>query len=550
MEMSLSQQSSQCSSTQKYTTVGSVWHPQTTPMQPPTRRGRTLRSVAPEPLDHNYSAATHHPTQYYSPLQQNSDRAVSPIPPDRQLFARIAELEEKHSPYSTTMSQQPSNLYQPSNELVLSGKQNEGSKHHDGDNDSDVDDDEDMNLNYLNRMPTKSVTNLASYANPMQKAAQKLLTRARQTPSSIQHQKSDITQENRGSLPPPGYGAGLKYNRSDPLGVEGLLQSDRVDESGLPIRPLRPFNSNISDYPNRERDSYPAVLSKGPGAPLPLTAGPPGQRQFLSSASNPTNAFQKGPSALNPSMGHWQKGFDQPRGAESFEDTVPRLPQYPFSSFQSQQAAQPMSQQPTPSLLSRAPSAHQYPAMNKGKENSGSGRMVDTLTYEEAKKFFPNGFPADFNNNYQPIPDNWAELRIQELEEQERAKNQVRMQESREWQAARQAWLHRDFYSGNAMINKDFEVAVHEKNSRDVARAVGSMFQEPEKPAGRVANRKLSMGEVNGMPTHEHAKPLLSVMYQSLANNPAITPHPRLPKYVVPPKKKKPEDSTEQDGSA
>ncbi|KAI1456795.1 hypothetical protein F4805DRAFT_211920 [Annulohypoxylon moriforme] len=549
MEMNLSQQSSQCNSSQKYTTVGSVWHPQTTPMQPPTRRGRTLRSIAPESLDHNHSVVTHHPPQYYSPLQQNFDRAVSPLPPDRHLFARIAELEEKHSPYSTTMSQQSSNVYQPSNELVLVGKQGEGIKYHDGDNGSDVDDDEEINFNYLNRMPTKSVTNLASYANPMQKAAQKLLTRARQAPSSLQLQKSDTTQENRGLLPPPGFAAGLKYNRSDPLGAEGLLQSDRVDESGLLNRPFRSLNSNMGDSTNRERDSYPAVLSKGPGAPLPLTAGPPGQRQFPSSASNYTNAFQKGPSAFSSSTGDWQKSFDQPRGTDLFEDTVPRLQQYPSSSFQSQQVAQSVSQQPTSSLVSRAPSAQQYPAMNKGKENSGSSKTVDTLTYEEARKFFPNGFPVDFGHNYQPIPDNWADLRLQELAQQEKLKNEIALQSMPEWQTAHQAKLHRDFYSGNAMINRDFDTAVHEKNGRDVARAVGSAFQETEKPAGRVDNRHLSTEEINEIPTHEHAKPLLSLLYQSLANHPDITPHPRLPKYVVPPKQKKPEDSTEHDGS-
>ncbi|KAI0886220.1 uncharacterized protein GGS22DRAFT_126062 [Annulohypoxylon maeteangense] len=549
MEMNMSQQSSQCSSSQKYTTVGSVWHPQTTPMQPPMRRGRTLRSVAPDSLDHNPSIVTHHPAQYYSPLQQNFDRAVSPLPPDRQLFARIAELEENHSSYSTTMSQQSSNLYQPSNELVLAGKQDENTKHYDGDDGSDSDNDEEMKFNYLNRMPTKSVTNLASYSNPMQKAAQKLLTRARQAPSSLQYQKSDTTQENRGLLPPPGFGAGLKYNRSDPLGAEGLLQSDRVNESGLPNRPLASFNPNISDYTSRERDSYPAVLSKGHGAPLPLTAGPPGQRQFLSSSSNSTNAFQKGTSAFSSSTGHWQKGFDQPRIAESFEDVVPRSQQYPSAFFQPPLVPQPMNRQPTPSLLSRAPSAQQYPAMNKGRENSGSSKMVDTLTYEEARKFFPNGFPADFNNNYHPIPDNWAELRLQELAQQEKSKNPIALQGTHQWQATHQANLHRDFYSGNAMINQDFDMAVHEKNSRDVARAVGSTFQEGEKTAGRVDNRQLSIDEINEIPTYEHAKPLLSVMYQSLANHPDITPNPRLPKYVVPPKKKKSEDSTEHHGS-
>ncbi|KAI1092102.1 hypothetical protein F5B19DRAFT_232533 [Rostrohypoxylon terebratum] len=548
MEMTPAQQSSQGSAAPKYTTVGSVWHPQTTPMQPPTRRGRTLRSVAPESLDHTFSATANHTAHYYSPLQQNFDRAVSPLPPDRQLFARISELEERPSLYSTTMSQQPTNQYLPSNELVLAAEQDEDIEDQEEDDGSEVGG-KDPNFGYLNRMPTKSLTNLASYDNPMQKAAQRLLTRAKQFPLTITQQKSDITQENRSLLPPPGFGAGFKYNRSDPLGADGLLQSDRVDESGLPIRPLRQLNPNTSDSANHERDTYPAVLSKGPGAPLPLTAGPPGQRQFPSTY-NSTNAFQKGPPAFDSSTGHWQKGFDQSRGFGSFEDTVSRLPQYPFTPFGSQQVTQPMgmSQQPTPSLISRAPSAQQYPAMNKGRESSAHGKMVDTLTYEEAKRFFPNGFPADFNQSYHPVPDNWVELRLKELEDQEKAKDQIAMQQTREWQEAHQAKLHRDFYSGYEMIHTDLETAVQEKSSRDIADFTSS-FQGTKKAPGRIGDRQLSFQDIDETPTHEHAKPLLSLMYQSLANNPNITPHRSLPKYVVPPKKNEPENLSTAEGS-
>ncbi|KAI1098930.1 hypothetical protein F4804DRAFT_102050 [Jackrogersella minutella] len=386
--------------------------------------------------------------------------------------------------------------------------------------------DEEVGLDHLLRMSTNSLTNLASYGNPMQKAAQKVLTQARQAPASLRRQDSDTAQDTRGLLPPPGFGSGLRYARSDPLTVERLLQSERINEPGPPNRPIRALNMNSSEFVPRERDVYPTVLSKGPGAPLPLTAGPPGHRQFQSSAFNPANTWQKGSPALNNSVNQWQKNFDQPRNIDSFEGGPPRPQQYP--PYQPHRPMQPLNQQPTAPYPSRPTSTLQTAVMNKGRENS-STKVVDTLTYEEAQKFFPNGFPSEFNYNTQPIPDNWAELRLQELEEEEKRKNQISVQQTPGFQASHRAKLLKDFYSGNDMINKEFEMAVHEKNSRDIARAVGSTFKESEKAAGKIVNRRLSNDEVDRIPTHEHAKPLLSVMYQSLTNNPSITPDPRLP---------------------
>ncbi|KAI0839554.1 hypothetical protein F5Y06DRAFT_265680 [Hypoxylon sp. FL0890] len=395
-----------------------------------------------------------------------------------------------------------------------------------GSEDSKVtDEDAEINLK-LKEMSTKTLTNLASYPNPMQKAAQQILTRARQAPPSMHQQASDSMQDTRGLLPP--CGPGLRNIHSDPATMGSQLQSDRVDEYGL-NRPFRTYNLNASEVTTRERDSYPAVLSRGPGAPLPLTAGPPGQRQHQSSTFNPMNTLSKESSEFTYSTNPWAKNTEYSRGVEPYDD-VPRT--QPYTPFQSQRPTQPGPQQPSQLYMNDGFPSYQPSAMNKAKskEYNSSSKIVDTLTYEEAKKFYPNGFPADFNYDTQPIPDNWAELRLKEVEEEEKRKNQISFQQRPEFQDARKARLHRSFYAGNDMINKDLDMAVHEQSSRNVARALGSTFREPERPAGKVVNRHLSAEEANEIPTHEHAKPLLSVLYQSMATQPEMTPNTYLPK--------------------
>ncbi|KAI1801706.1 hypothetical protein F4811DRAFT_573856 [Daldinia bambusicola] len=549
METHLSQQPDQSSSSQRqYTTVGSVWHPQSMPLQPPARRGRALRSAMPMPMsalepysDDSFNTfGTAHPysrPHHYSPLQQNFDRAVSPLqptrllppghsfhldhprhhdnlgPPDSPVPNRVTEFNKQYfSTPPVDMAQQiTSGISQLSfNNGASLHRQNEGNNYDGKDSnthENDGEEEEDFNIS-LNNMSTKTLTNLASYPNPMQKAAQKVLTRARQAPSMPHHQVSDSISQNVGDLNVP-LSFGSRNIRSDPVGSESLLQSDRLDGRGT-IQHLGPPHLSIATTTTRERGPYPAVLSKGPGAPQPLTAGPPGQRHF-----QPSN-FNGAPNSL-------LKGFDKSCEYDTFYDGPP--PHQPLSSFQSQQPmqqpTQPTPQQPNPSYKSGVfPSSHPRVAL-LGRDGGGSTKMIDTITYEEARRFFPKGFPADFNFDTQPVGDDWAVMRLQEEEEKDnREKNKLLCQQPPEFQVAHKAKLDRDFYNGNYMINKNLRAAIHEKNTRDITRSLGSEYQEPRgnlmpKPE-KIDGRYISIEDANAIPTREHAESLLSVLYQSL----------------------------------
>ncbi|KAI0130087.1 hypothetical protein BJ170DRAFT_731604 [Xylariales sp. AK1849] len=220
----------------RYTTAGTIYNPTPTPLQAPARSGRTVKwplhpdfgmpkSSLPgfslRTDSHSPPAPANHPPRY-SPLQQNYDRAVSPtISFTNQEVANM-----------TPASSLPANA-------ESHGKSDDTNLANDADGeDAPLDEDEN-----LRQMSVKTLTNLASYPNPMQKKAQKVLSRARTLPMTT-----------------------LRSARSDPAGLGNLLQSDGTNDYDM-----QPSNGT----------SYSSILSTGLGAPQPLTAGPPGQRKTV-----------------------------------------------------------------------------------------------------------------------------------------------------------------------------------------------------------------------------------------------------------------------------
>lgn len=480
MDNSGSQQSQEShSGQQQYTTVGSVWQPQSVPIQPPLRRGRALKSSLPEP----YAVEPYSTNQYYSPLQQNFDRAISPRLLDRNPQSNI-EWEGMHYTKPGDPGYRRSNGDDHMNMNVEIGDQ--------------------VN-SQLYRMSTQGLTNLASYPNPMQKEAQKILTKAKQHPLSMQHQLSDSANEHRVTVPPPGIG--YRTSRSDPVAAENLLHSDRGDGYSLPsqpLQPLRPNYLNTTAIASRERDGYPSILSKGPGAPQPLTAGPPGQRQYQ-------------PSTFTPSTSSSQKGPEKMHESGSFDENPQRFPQlyYPPLPSMIHSQSRPQSQRSVLQLGPREPvTSNQSEDVSSGQSSlitptndDEYPKIIDTITLREARRFYPNAFPTDFNYRPQP-PGNWVEERYQEIEKE---KGTWAYQKTPEFQATRKANLDRDFKAGDRMIHTPFQVAVMNKKNRE------ETGENDEK--GKETRPFITLKDTEHVPEYIDAKPLLSVLYQSIINH-------------------------------
>lgn len=531
------QQQQEQQPTPKYTTVGSVYNPQASqPLQPPARRGRTIKwpptphSDSPHPLlpKSAFSAlsyrnpnphipqtppATLGSFQHYSPLRQNFDRAVSPS-------TSPAAFNFGNNERDVTM-QMPANLDGPlrsPTELanILRGnslgvhstvglnKDDAKLQGDDGgdDEDDDVDTDDDPAGEPLRRMSVKSLTNLASYLNPMQKPAQKLLSKAQLAPILTNpyaqemlpsYQPQDFLGEQRSLLPD-----GSRHTRSDPVAMGNLLQSDRAGESSGRIRPLRippgfdfpPQRGSMGPGYQALRDSTPGALARGTGVPQPLTAGPPGQRQYRTSALESMDAM---PNSFR-------------RSQDIDEETL--MPNPYNAHIQHHHPQYSLDAESNPAFDNEGLSSiREMLAQGKGKGRAtNKSKVVDTLSAEDVSDLYPEGFPANFGVDTMLLSRDWAQdYPLDQTHERRRAAN-ITEHMSR---------TLRHFYSGADMFNKTIDEAIQDRDRRAFHRTLGVIGGERKKAKN---NPELRVEDAAAMPTHEHAEPLLNMAFQTFLN--------------------------------
>ncbi|KAK4043827.1 hypothetical protein C8A01DRAFT_12687 [Parachaetomium inaequale] len=453
-----------------YTTVGSIYNPKTTtPLQPPTRRPRTRRYPQPiqspaggtfmpfpdallSALPLEDQAPPSPPTtasilRQYSPLQQNCDRAATPVTErENPVFAD----------YNMSMpSIRSGNLPSPT------GFESNGSVAAED--------------TLTSRITVKGLTSLASYPNPMQKAAQNTLARARAA-------NLDLSR--------PGTPSSLPSTTPD-------LSKDRL------------FNTY-------------GVKPATAGPPQPLKAGPPGQRAFkpttLESASRSLRVEDQLPPALYQSrspigfqynldaniLPTFDDDHDGIEGAgrqvqlpldERHHGAVSRHP-HEFTGF---------GRLATPSPFDTVPEAL----------DGGRRKVHDTLPPEKIKHYFPGGFPSNYDGRHKPVPDDWhtkyptAEDRF--------------MQETF---SERMTKINRNFYAGTEGLVRNMEQIVRDHNYRCLENKVGVIGEERERlrgshierlgADGKVQPPALSVDEVHRMSEADVAKPLVNMAFATL----------------------------------
>ncbi|KAI0805100.1 hypothetical protein GGR55DRAFT_698486 [Xylaria sp. FL0064] len=471
-------QQSQSTPPRQYTTVGSVYNPQPQPLQPPVRRGRTVKSLFP------YKSDSPAGQLHYTPLQQNSERAVSPVRFDTDPLPSTVNIsrQQRHVlqkfgvavPSAHSTSNAPVSLQSPTSDnsnaaryfgnravdfiadhhLAANNSTMFASASADSDNGSDGAD-----TKPISAMNFNSLTNLASYPNPMQRAAQKLLASHRPNP-----------------VPDPGSQASDSH--SNPYNAEP--------------EPL----FSLSEAPMSFR-----------GAPAPLTAGPPGVRQL-----RPTT-FE----------------HETLQRAREFDDENPMMNPYIHIPLGQHIGGPSFETESNSSAL--AVEEFEEDDVDDGNgnyRNKEKNPIVDTLTAYEASLYFPNSLPLSFNPQTQPISPHWVSERLEKLK---LSSDLCRAKNPEKFAAERKRAVDNHFYSGVNKFNKAFDMAVLEHNHRSVAHAVGRPFKEPQNHEGKVVNRQLQVREASLMPTSEHAAPLLSMALQAIISRPEISPFTKLPRF-------------------
>ncbi|KAM0542766.1 hypothetical protein ACHAPJ_012649 [Fusarium lateritium] len=280
-----------------YTTAGTPYNPSTSqPLQPPARRGRSLKwpagihtaglSLLPKsvlatlPLKASSQSSS---LQQYSPVQTQYDETPSPLNDTDHgcvnMSAQVPRLGSSATPSPLT------SLFSEAEQDTFT----------DVDPSEESDDDCELGMDPLLNMTVKSLHNLASYPNPNQKRAQKALLRGLKPALGLKtaarsDEPSTPLSRSVGFLDPLRNNAGSP-NILRPAQTETIFSGRSNDDafwnppgnisSGLPGT-LNSFDRAVGGNSAR------TTGTPGSGAPLPLTAGPPGQRQYRPSTFEST----------------------------------------------------------------------------------------------------------------------------------------------------------------------------------------------------------------------------------------------------------------------
>lgn len=298
---------------QTFTTAGTPYRPAMQSFQRPERRNRYRAddgvqnglSLLPKHDMHRMLAnggLVPGTVPHYTPLQQNNDRAANP--------ARPLELL---SPSMGSVSPPDGSGRPHASPLMLNFGSSGGSSQHragayndedidnEGADDYESDDDVAFTKNPLSNMTVKSIQNLASYSNPNQAIARRYLAqRARKG-------LNRLIPSNGG--PAGSSGRALEPRSSFMLGEESVsptskystrfngspVSFDAVDQYATRMHAGPSNSARTSNFASRLADGHEVnrasstILAPGPGAPRPLTAGPPGQRRLSISVINSTD---------------------------------------------------------------------------------------------------------------------------------------------------------------------------------------------------------------------------------------------------------------------
>ncbi|KAJ0123466.1 hypothetical protein J7T55_011931 [Diaporthe amygdali] len=480
-----------------YTTAGTLYNPTITPLQPPSRRGRASRWAPPSHAElalfnksvlagFPYKPSRSPPTtasslKHYTPLQQNSDRAIEP-PTGPKLSERT--LSESSSTLSLNSAPSQENM----NSLNSNGRLLEETRLTDDEKDEDE-------LIRMSVLPVRTITNLASYPNPSQKLAQKALDRARETFKAAAETSRSLTPNlsQHGSQRREGPGA-----RST---------STNVDRENLPP------SGWISKHDQSKNATRSSVLSSGPGAPQPLTAGPPGQRQYKPSTLEATfRALQSGNQKQSSATDETYLNTDSSlvnMGISAKITAASRIQspdQAHLATKDYFEASQPIVNPTANMVLRYDPSQPRR-------------RTQDTLSAEAVRVYFPDGFPPDLGPPTVPLLSNSA------------GRPEGRFPPTQEELRLRNARCKVAFYSATQDLTKtldariaeaqdklrDLELGFNSARERNAARnaEIDLVFNSSKLGKPR---HEFSIDFANELPTHEAAIPLVNMAFSTLLN--------------------------------
>lgn len=483
-----------------YTTAGTIYDPSSSqPLQPPTRRGRSLKwnsglppdlTLLPKsllsalPLHPHASTRAAAPSLQYSPLQQNYDRAVSP---------GIESLK----PSVDGVAAQTPRTFTANMRMEAPSDQQKRSELSD-----DEDEESELRMKPLLNMPVKSLHNLASYPNPNQKIAQKVILRGVRSnlgssslsgPEGYGSRFASTRDEDNSRQRESAFHAGLKPPVVDLADKRSTQDLQFVNHGQMRASLHR---SNTEGSLSEEQNSY-TTLASGPGAPRPLTAGPPGQRQYRPSTFDTT--FK----ALRAK----EMSFGIPDGASS-----PRIEHDASSTDMSEKEMTPHDYM---SAL-RSESTPFDPKDDFGTDGSSWVQGHEVTAWQRE-------YPEPYFNGHNTSPGGWGGQRaFSPFPENEQFSAQPSVNMSTEGMLsiedrsrARQEYVEAAWKSGQSF---GVSLQIRTASKRNAPGVIGDKSILKGSQNGSHGEH-ISIDEANRMTVAEHSKPLLELVLASLDRN-------------------------------
>jgi hypothetical protein len=329
------------------------------------------------------------------------------------------------------------------------------------------------------RLTVKGLTNLASYPNPMQKAAQDTLAKAKAV---------DLGLNLPGTAPSsqsttPDFTKGWNTNTYNPYGPprapvgppEPLKAGQRPFKPALDLAARRalaesPFPPMPAQQPRLPTDIY----GHFPAGLAPPT-GPRGWDPSLYRPAQPTMVERQDSPALRGGLG-------PTAGPARLTTPIPmNMP-----------PAQPVPTQSAPGIIKKR-------------------KVWDTLPPERIQQYYPEGFPADYDGQYTPIREDWH--------------TKYPLPEPGVPPADWHAKLDQKWYDDPAKLMQNASQIAQDYNTNYPQKNVGVIGQERQNlDATKVRNPWMSAEKVNKMDHAEIVKPLLDMTFTTLVSYKKGTP--------------------------
>ncbi|KAJ9155531.1 hypothetical protein NKR23_g1589 [Pleurostoma richardsiae] len=387
----------------------------------------------------------------------------------------------------------------------------------------------------------KALQNLASYPNRSQHHAQAALARGRApltTATNSQHaatppgnsyttvpdskESSDLPSEFWEAVAQdPTILRGADFSSQARARAEIIRQNGKI----APPYPLIDTHRIVSKRPlNPQAKGY-ITLSSGPGAPPPLQAGPPGHRHYTPST------LEGASKALREDTQTYHSA-DQLNSGAGFHDAVShdRL----AASILPSRAMSPDGARLTPAtgnsdvhpIAPPAPIAPPTSTIPKSEVEVKPKRqeIIDTLSPEEALKYYPKGFPPNYVHNVvTPISSDWTDAYPIHC--------RLKTSMSPEEKVLHDAKLDELFYAGSGGLRKTMDDTIRDAERRVYGNQYGAIGQEREhfvshqghSSAASASDRgcraeypPLSIEDVNGQETSDASEPLLNMTFEML----------------------------------